>query len=115
MSMENYNFVKAREAWGRPTPYTGEPMIKPDPVQTQEPPIVYEANILEKNLVYMEECIAQLESRLHPILSVPMPEKESLARDSSGSSALIKTLNSFNNIVVRMTSQINDIKARLEV
>jgi hypothetical protein len=139
MSMEDYNFNKARQAWGEQPKQgmnmneqqrivgreaiaggiVGGTIAGADMYETkQDPPIAAEMNQLDKNLAILQDYIIQLESRLAPVLQEIPPasqEKERLAKGPRGSSALSGGLRSLNNHVMNLQDRIVDIRERVEV
>jgi hypothetical protein len=86
--------------------------------QKQDPPIVVEMNILDKNLAVLQDLIIVLESRIAPVLQEVPPapqEAEKLVKSALGSSSLYSGLRSLNDHVLRLHSRIIEIKERVEV
>jgi hypothetical protein len=128
MSMEDYNFNKARQAWGiRPGPIPGSIIYKQENEmygpQTavmdakQDPPIISELHQLQQNLDSLQDHIIQLESRLLPVFrhEPPEVEKEYVTKEMGGSSPVVNSLREFNAHVYKMRNQMSLMRDRLEV
>jgi hypothetical protein len=84
----------------------------------QDPPIVVQMNILDKQLAVLQDHIFQLESKLSPVLQeVPPAPQEQLTNDKQpfGSSALFNGLQSLNGHVARLQARVIEITERVEV
>ena len=85
----------------------------------QDPPIVVQMNILDKQLAVLQDHIFQLESKLSPVLQEvpPAAPQEQLAcsKQPFGSSALFNGLQSLNGHVTRLQARIIEITERVEV
>lgn len=127
MSMEDYNFNKARQAWGtRPGPIPGSIIYKQEKEmygpQTagmdakQDQPIISELNQLQQNLDSLQDHIIQLESRLVSVFrQEPEVEKEYVTKEMRGSSPVVNSLREFNAHVYKMRNQVSLMRDRLEV
>ena len=85
----------------------------------QDPPIVVQMNILDKQLSVLQDHILQLESKLSPILQevppAPQEQPPGIQKQPFGSSVLFNGLQSLNGHVVRLQARIVDIAERVEV
>jgi hypothetical protein len=85
----------------------------------QDPPIVVQMNILDKQLSVLQDHIFQLESKLAPILQEvpPAPQEQApgIQKQPFGSSALFNGLQSLNGHVARLQARIIEITERVEV
>lgn len=85
----------------------------------QDPPIVVQMNILDKQLSVLQDHIFQLESKLASILQEvpPAPQEQApgIQKQPFGSSALFNGLQSLNGHVARLQARIVDLTERVEV
>jgi len=85
----------------------------------QDPPIVVQMNILDKQLSVLQDYIFQLGEKLTPILQeVPPAPQESasgIQKQPFGSSALFNGLQSLNGHVARLQARVIEITERVEV
>ena len=85
----------------------------------QDPPIVVQMNILDKQLAVLQDHIFQLESKLSPVLQevppAPQEQPPGIQKQPFGSSALFNGLQSLNGHVTRLQARIIEITERVEV
>jgi hypothetical protein len=84
----------------------------------QDPPIVVQMNILDKQLSVLQDHIFQLESKLASILQEVPPapqEQPGIQKQPFGSSALFNGLQSLNGHVARLQARIVELTERVEV
>lgn len=85
----------------------------------QDPPIVVQMNILDKQLSVLQDHIFQLESKLSPVLQevppAPQEQPPGIQKQPFGSSALFNGLQSLNGHVTRLQARIIEITERVEV
>ena len=85
----------------------------------QDPPIVVQMNILDKQHAVLQDLIFQLESKLSPVLQevppAPQEQPPGIQKLPFGSSVLFNGLQSLNGHVVRLQARIIEITERVEV
>jgi hypothetical protein len=120
MSMQDYNFNKARQAWSQPGTiiYTEKEMYasQPQTDSQQDTPINAEMNMVGHNLIALHDYILELELRLSPVLrpadtqEVPLSPKE-----ARGTSPMVNGLRDFNSRLRSMRDKVCELRDRLEV
>ena len=82
----------------------------------QDPPVVIEMNQLEKNIASLGDLLAQLESRLGPVLTQePSVPRDMIGKEPRGTSPLVHALRNFNSHLSMMRTQVSTLRDRVEI
>jgi hypothetical protein len=101
---------------GAPEMYEQTATLGPQVEARQDPPVVVEMNQLEKNIAAMGDLLAQLESRLNPVLmQEPSVPRDTIGKEPRGTSPLVHALRNFNSHLSMMRTQVANLRDRVEI